>query len=79
MEVKVKSVYRHFKGNYYFVEDVATHSETGEKMVVYRALYGDRGLWVRPYAMFTEELPPEKRSTQTHRFELCDPENIQQK
>lgn len=72
MEVKVKSVYRHFKGNYYFVEDIATHSETGEKMVVYRALYGDRGLWVRPYSMFAEELPPEKQNGQTHRFELCE-------
>ena len=74
MEVKVKSVYRHYKGNYYFVEDIATHSETGEKMVVYRALYGDHGLWVRPYDMFAEELPPKLRSIQTHRFELCDQE-----
>ena len=47
-------LYRHFKGNYYSLLEIATHSETGEKMVVYRALYGERGLWVRPAAMWTE-------------------------
>ena len=46
--------YRHYKGNLYEVVDVATHSETEEQLVVYRALYGDRGLWVRPLAMFSE-------------------------
>ncbi len=46
--------YRHYKGNLYEVLDVATHSETEEQLVVYRALYGDRGLWVRPLAMFSE-------------------------
>jgi hypothetical protein len=46
--------YRHYKGNLYEVVDVATHSETEERLVVYRALYGERGLWVRPLAMFTE-------------------------
>lgn len=44
--------YRHFKGGEYEVLGVATHSETGEKLVVYRALYGENGLWVRPEAMF---------------------------
>jgi hypothetical protein len=48
--------YRHFKGGEYEVVGVATHSETGERMVVYRALYGDGGLWVRPEAMFLEVL-----------------------
>lgn len=47
-------IYRHFKGNLYELLGVATHSETGEQMVVYRALYGERGLWVRPAAMWTE-------------------------
>lgn len=47
-------LYRHFKGNYYEVLGVARHSETGEELVVYRPLYGERGLWVRPLAMFTE-------------------------
>ncbi|MBR3640454.1 MAG: DUF1653 domain-containing protein [Oscillibacter sp.] len=46
--------YRHFKGNYYEVLGTARHSETGEEMVVYRALYGERGLWVRPAAMWSE-------------------------
>jgi len=46
--------YRHYKGNLYEVIDVARHSETEEQLVVYRALYGERGLWVRPLAMFEE-------------------------
>ena len=46
--------YRHYKGNDYEVLGVAEHSETGEKLVVYRALYGEMGLWVRPEPMFTE-------------------------
>jgi hypothetical protein len=46
--------YRHYKGNEYEVVGVARHSETGERLVVYRPLYGDSGLWVRPLAMFAE-------------------------
>ena len=46
--------YRHFKGNYYEVIGTASHSETMEPMVVYRALYGEGGLWVRPAAMWNE-------------------------
>ena len=46
--------YRHFKGNEYEVLYVARHSETLEEMVVYRALYGERGVWVRPAAMWDE-------------------------
>lgn len=46
--------YRHFKGGYYYLVEVATHSETLEPMVVYRALYGERKLWVRPASMWTE-------------------------
>jgi hypothetical protein len=47
-------LYRHYKGSQYEVIDIARHSETEEKLVLYRALYGERGLWVRPLAMFTE-------------------------
>lgn len=46
--------YRHYKGDQYEVVGVARHSETEEELVVYRALYGERGLWVRPLAMFQE-------------------------
>ena len=55
MEIK-PGRYRHFKGNEYQVLGVATHSETGEAMVVYRPLYGEGGLWVRPAAMWAERV-----------------------
>lgn len=55
MELK-PGKYRHFKGKEYEVIGIATHSETMEEMVVYRALYGEQGLWVRPAAMWTEEV-----------------------
>jgi hypothetical protein len=48
--------YRHYKGNEYEVIGVAEHSETLEELVVYRALYGDGGLWVRPLVMFLEDV-----------------------
>lgn len=48
--------YRHYKGKEYEVLGTATHSETGEEVVVYRALYGAYGLWVRPLAMFCESV-----------------------
>ena len=53
MELK-PGKYRHFKGKEYELLGTATHSETMEEMVVYRALYGEQGLWVRPAAMWTE-------------------------
>ena len=49
-------LYRHYKGNDYEVLGVATHSETEEVVVVYRALYGEFGLWVRPLTMFEESV-----------------------
>lgn len=55
MEIK-PGKYQHFKGNFYEVIGVARHSETMEEMVVYRALYGEHGLWVRPAAMWTETI-----------------------
>lgn len=48
--------YRHYKGNYYEVIGTARHSETDEALVVYRPLYGEGGLWVRPEAMFLEQV-----------------------
>ena len=49
-------LYRHYKGNLYEVLDTVRHSETLEPMTLYRALYGERGLWVRPATMFTEDV-----------------------
>lgn len=54
MSAPIKGRYRHFKGNEYEVLGLARHSETDEEMVLYRALYGDRGLWVRPVSMWDE-------------------------
>lgn len=51
-----KGKYRHFKGNEYELIDIATHSETMEPMVIYRALYGEKALWVRPLSMWTEHV-----------------------
>ena len=55
MEIKIGK-YRHFKGNEYQVLYIAKHSETQEEMVVYKALYGDGGVWVRPASMWNEEI-----------------------
>jgi hypothetical protein len=63
--------YRHFKGGEYQVEGLATHSETREQMVVYRPLYGEGGLWVRPLEMFLETV---EREGETHpRFSYLGP------
>lgn len=75
--VEIGKVYRHFKGNYYFVEDVAYDSETKERMVVYKPLYNredNRQLWVRPEKMFLEEIPerPDNITGQKVRFELVN-------
>lgn len=59
--------YRHFKGGEYEVIGLATHSETGEFLVVYRALYGEGGLWVRPAAMFFGKV--ERNGKTINRFE----------
>ena len=56
METLRPGIYRHFKGNEYELLYIATHSETEEPMVVYRALYGEGGVWVRPMHMWTEHV-----------------------
>ena len=73
-EILTKRIYKHFKGNYYYVEDIAKHTETDELMVVYRALYGDCTLYVRPIDMFSSIVDKEKYPDieQTYRFELQD-------
>lgn len=74
--VKIGRVYRHFKGNYYFVENIAYDSENKEKMVVYKPLYereDGRTIWVRPEKMFLEEISserPDNITGQKIRFEL---------
>ena len=75
-EVKIGKVYRHFKGNYYFVENKALDSESQEWLVIYKPLYDreDSKIWVRPEKMFLEELPerPDNITGQKHRFEYCE-------
>lgn len=68
----VGRTFRHFKGNLYRLEGFAKDSETLEEMVVYRTLYGERGLWVRPVKMFFETV--ERNGRTMKRFELVDGE-----
>ncbi len=76
-EIQIGKVYRHFKGNYYFVENIAYDSETTERIVVYKPLYeraDKRQLLVRPEKMFLSEIPidrPDNITGQKHRFEIA--------
>ncbi|HEY8570026.1 DUF1653 domain-containing protein [Microbulbifer sp.] len=68
-----KGIYRHYKGNLYHLMEIATHSETGEQLAIYRALYDDFGVWARPLAMFAETI--EKDGVTIPRFALEKPLN----
>lgn len=76
-EVKIGKIYRHFKGNYYYVLDIAYDSETKERMVVYKPLYkreDNHYLWVRPESMFLSEIldRPDNITGQKYRFQLVE-------
>ena len=77
-ELKINGVYKHFKGDYYLVLDIATHSETNDEYVVYRALYGENKLYIRPKEMFLEEVDHDKYPDveQEYRFELQNIESV---
>lgn len=77
-EIKKNALYRHFKGDVYLVEDIAIHSETREKYIVYRGLYGDLELYIRPYDMFASEVDKEKYPDveQRYRFELIEQNSV---
>lgn len=80
-ELKINRVYKHFKGDYYIVVDIANHSETGEQYVLYRKLYGDGSLWIRPINMFLSEVDHDKYPNveQKYRFELQNIESVAEK
>lgn len=78
-ELKKGDIVRHFKGNFYEIEDIAEHTETGEKLVVYRALYGDGKCWCRPHEMFIgkvdrDKYPDVKQEYRFEKVELLDEE-----
>ena len=77
-EVQINRVYKHFKGDYYLVVDIGTDSETLEKCVIYRKLYEDGALWIRPLEMFLSEVDHEKYPDvkQKYRLELQEIESV---
>ena len=77
-EIVIGGIYRHFKGDYYLVEQIAKDCETTEPVVVYRQLYGKGELWVRSLADFMGEVDHQKypKASQAYRFELIDIKSV---
>lgn len=77
-KLKIKGIYKYFKGNYYLLEDIAMNSETLEEVVIYRKLYEDGGLWIRSKKDFLSEVDHKKypEVTQKYRFELQEIESV---
>lgn len=73
-KIKIKGIYKHFKGNYYLIEDVAIGSEDDKEYVVYRALYGENKLYIRELEMFLSLVDKNKYPNvkQEYRFELVE-------
>ena len=80
-KIKIKGVYQHFKGNYYLVEDIGIGREDDKEYVIYRALYGEGKLYIRPLDMFLSELDHQKYPNveQKYRFELQEFESVADK
>ena len=74
-KIKTNAIYKHFKGDLYIVEDIALNSENDEKMVVYRALYGDCTLYVRPYDMFASEVDHKKYPNVKQKYRFMEVKN----
>ncbi|MDW8801753.1 DUF1653 domain-containing protein [Clostridium sp. A1-XYC3] len=74
--VQIDQYYRHFKNHWYRVIDVAEHTETGEKLVIYTPLYGNRGTFARPLKMFLEEVPAEKENPTAQRYRFMSLEEL---
>lgn len=73
MEILIGRIYKHYKGNFYIVDNIALNTETEEQMVIYKALYGEGQLFARPLSSFIEKIDDKY---QEHRFELQNIESI---
>lgn len=79
-EIKIKGIYKHFKGDYYLLEDIATNSEDLKQYAVYRQLYGENKLFIRPLEMFLSEVDHQKypEIKQQYRFQLANIKSIKE-
>lgn len=77
-KIKIKGIYKHFKGDYYLLEDIAKDSETLKEFAVYRQLYGNNELYIRPLDMFLSPVDKNKypNVSQVYRFELIENESV---